>query len=643
MAEPLHVVINGAPELNETIGSVDLHTSTVSYSEIEVDNSSAQNIDLTHVLQNTVGLQIQQSGGLGSFSAVSLRAASSEQVLIFLDGILLNDAVSGYVDLSLIPVNQIQRIEVFRGATPIELGSASMGGAINIITREGSDEHKQLGAAITNHDLLSANIHWSSSSENQHHRFVAEIIDNQNKYPVINDNGTIYVSDDDRLEDRHNAELTQASLLYTWKNLLKNKTVLINSFRYFDKNQNLPNFNNSPDAVASLDTQLLQLNSRLATENLLTSNDQVSFEFYLRAKDEIYDDRLSQIGVRKNHLLQQFQAYGIKTFYKHKATTDTELRLVLDTNSEKSDSEDLLGQQSDVHHQRSTTSINIGLKKLLNNGRKVIDGVLAFESINDHLDDAYDIFANPVTAQNRHYDFSDLRLGYFQYFSDNTQLKINLGRYHRAPFLYELYGDRGFFHGNENLKAEESINFDTGIDYFHESSSIFNGMKLYLGYFQNQSENLIIREYNSQGVGVPDNVEEARIRGVESTLTWPVNKYHQLQFNLTLTDAQVINADNSNGNKIPGQFTESYFLAYQFNRSNWFYLLEYIVKQNMYYDRENLLKASDRETVNATLKKTHKEHKFELSIENIFDNRYQDFHGYPKPGRTIFTGYTYTF
>lgn len=643
MAEPLHVVINGTPEFNETIGSVDLHTSTVNYSEIEVDPSAAQNIDLTHVLQNTVGLQIQQSGGLGSFSSVSLRAASSEQVFIFLDGILLNDSVSGYVDLSLIPVNQIQRIEVFRGATPVELGSASMGGAINIITHEGSDEHSQLGVAVNNHSLRSANLHWSSSNNKNHYRLVAEVIDNQNNYPIINDNGTIYVNSDNREEDRNNAELEQTSLLYTWKNLLDNKSVVINSFRYFDKNQNLPNFNNSPDTIAALDTQLLQANTRLAIDDMLTPGDQTSLEFYLRHKEEKYDDRLSQIGVRQNHLLQQFQSYGFKAFYKNKISTITEFRFVLDSTKEDSASKDLLGELSNVKHHRLTTTANIGIKNLFSNGRRVFDAILSFESIKDQLDDAYDVFSNPVPAQNRDYDFSDLRLGYFQYFSDNTQLKINLGQYHRAPYLYELYGDRGFFHGNEDLKAEESINFDAGIEYLHDSNSILNGSKLYLGYFQNDSENLIIREYNAQGVGVPDNVEDAQIRGIESTFIWPVNKYHRLQLNITLTDTIIFNNDGNESNKIPGQFAESYLLAYQFNRSSWFYQIEYSVKQSMYYDRENLLKASDRETVNTAVKKTYKEHKFELSIENIFDNRYQDYHGYPKPGRTIFAGYTYTF
>lgn len=646
-AEPLLVMINGSHKFDETVGKVDLHSSTTNFTEIELDQTSSQNTDLAAILETSVGLQIQQSGGLGSYSSVSLRAASSEQVNVYLDGILLNDSVSGQVDLSLIPINQIQRIEIFRGSTPIELGSASMGGAINIITRENSNETNLIGIGISSHQAKQGNIHWSSSDKNNYYRFVSEIIDNKNKYPITNDNGTTYVTDDDRIENRNNAEIVQDSLLFTWKRLLNNKNTLINSFRYFDKEQNLPNFNNSSEATASFNTELFQFNSKLSLDTLFSKNTQFSSELYIRNKEEIYDDRKSQIGLRKNHMLLENQSLGLKSYIKNKLNQSSEFRLVLDLNHQNSLSEDLLEVLNDVSHKRNTATLNIGLRKYLNNGKSVFNVILAHEYINDELDDAYDYFDNPVPSQNRKYTFNDFRLGYSHHLSDNTKLKFNLGMYHRAPYLYELYGDRGFFHGNEDLKAESSINFDAGLDYYHESTKSFlHGTRLYLGFFQNKSKDLIIREYTSQGVGVPENIDNALIRGIESNISWPFYKNHQIKLNVTLLDP-IIESDDPlyNNNIIPGQFLESYSLSYRYLKYSWFVKFDYIIKNDMFYERLNLPgnQASDREIFNAKLKRIYGNHNFIFSIKNILDNTYEDYNGYPKPGKTTHLSYTYEF
>lgn len=646
-AEPLHVVINGNQKFNDTIGTVDLHTSTTNFTEIELDQSSSQSSDLTSVLENNVGIQTHQTGGLGSYSSVSLRAASSEQVLVFLDGILLNDSVSGQVDLSLIPINQIQRIEVFRGATPIELGAASMGGAINIITRSDSNGSNLIGIGFDNHDGKYANIHWSKLDKNNHFRFVSQLIDNKNKYPIINDNGTTLVTNDDFEDTRNNAEILQESFLFTWKHIADNKTSSINSVRYFNKHQNLPNFNNSPNASASFNTELVQLNSKLSFDNTFGANSESSAELYFRNKEEIYDDQESEIGLRQNYLLFKNNLFGLKGYIKKKLDTENELRFVLDTNHQNSLSRDLLGNLNDVTHNRDTTIINLGYRKYFLNSKSTFNTIIASEYINDNLDDAYDYFDNLIAAQNRTYNFTDLRLGYSKRITHNTKLKINLGEYHRAPYLYELYGDRGFFHGNEELKAESSINFDIGLNHFYQNSeSIFNSTRFYFGFFQNKSKDLIVVEYSSRGVGVPDNIDDALIRGLESNISWPFIKNHSLKLNITLLDPRIISNDPLyDDNYIPGQFLESYLLAYTYSKYSWFYNIEYAAKYGKYYERANLPnnRAKDQELLNLKIKRIFDDHNFIFSIKNILDHSYEDYNGYPKPGRTINLSYTYKF
>jgi iron complex outermembrane receptor protein len=81
------------------------------------------------------GVAISDYGGLGQLSSVSIRGSSSDAVTVFLDGLPLNTAAGGGVDLSSIPRQWVSRIEVVRGAEGAHYGAGAMGGVVNVITR----------------------------------------------------------------------------------------------------------------------------------------------------------------------------------------------------------------------------------------------------------------------------------------------------------------------------------------------------------------------------------------------------------------------------------------------------------------------------------------------------------------------------
>jgi len=85
------------------------------------------------------GLDLVQSGGRGGLVQAYLRGAKSDQVLVFVDGVEVNDPSSAAreADLSQIPLADVLRIEVLRGPQSTLYGSDAMGGVINIITRRG--------------------------------------------------------------------------------------------------------------------------------------------------------------------------------------------------------------------------------------------------------------------------------------------------------------------------------------------------------------------------------------------------------------------------------------------------------------------------------------------------------------------------
>ena len=56
----------------------------------------------------------------------------------------------------------------------------------------------------------------------------------------------------------------------------------------------------------------------------------------------------------------------------------------------------------------------------------------------------------------------------------------------------------------------------------------------------------------------------------------------------------------------------------------------------MYYDTANLLKAEDKKEINACVSWLFRSFLFRLEAKNITDNHYEDFNGYPLPGRAGF-------
>lgn len=94
------------------------------------------------VLNKEAGIEINRSYGLGTSGWVIMRGVGDKKrTLILKDGIPLNDAQSGgFSDWNKISAGDIERIEIIRGAASSLYGSAAMGGAINIVTKEPTEK-----------------------------------------------------------------------------------------------------------------------------------------------------------------------------------------------------------------------------------------------------------------------------------------------------------------------------------------------------------------------------------------------------------------------------------------------------------------------------------------------------------------------
>lgn len=119
------------------------------------------------VLEQTPGVRIRRFGGLGSYSTASIRGSKSEQVLVLLDGVRLNSAERGAVDLSSIPLRQVERIEVTRGGGAARFGTGAEGGVISITTRKPTGARPSADASLTagTHETLGGDLALSGGGE----------------------------------------------------------------------------------------------------------------------------------------------------------------------------------------------------------------------------------------------------------------------------------------------------------------------------------------------------------------------------------------------------------------------------------------------------------------------------------------------
>lgn len=96
----------------------------------------SQAVALTELLSTTPGVSFSRNGGIGGSTALRIRGAESDQTVVVIDGVKLNDPSStgGGYNFANMLAGDIERIEVLRGAQSTLWGSQAIGGVVNIIT-----------------------------------------------------------------------------------------------------------------------------------------------------------------------------------------------------------------------------------------------------------------------------------------------------------------------------------------------------------------------------------------------------------------------------------------------------------------------------------------------------------------------------
>jgi vitamin B12 transporter len=143
------VIITGALSeqyLSDALASV----SVITREEIEKSQSST----LADLLQGEAGIEFGRNGGMGSTTSFFLRGQNSKNIAVFIDGVRSPADQLGALQITDLPLAQIEKIEILRGNASALYGNAAVGGVINVFTRQGVGKPAPYGSVTAGGDGL---------------------------------------------------------------------------------------------------------------------------------------------------------------------------------------------------------------------------------------------------------------------------------------------------------------------------------------------------------------------------------------------------------------------------------------------------------------------------------------------------------
>lgn len=167
--EQLKIFLDGDSKTIEEVAVTGSNATQLARDQVikaeVVDTKAAQrqSATLVEMMNRSAGIRIRQSGGLGSNTNIMLNGFQGKSIKTFKDGIP-TDYLGAAFNLSNIPINMLEHVEVYKGVLPTSLGADALGGAVNFVSRQ--DGRRALAVS---YELASFNTHRASL--NWQHQF----------------------------------------------------------------------------------------------------------------------------------------------------------------------------------------------------------------------------------------------------------------------------------------------------------------------------------------------------------------------------------------------------------------------------------------------------------------------------------------
>lgn len=594
------------------------------------------------VLSQEVGVQVQRFGGLGAFTTISIRGSSANQVPVYLDGVPLSQAQDQTVNLADLPLDCLDRIEVYRGTVPVGFGGGGIGGVVNLVTRPPSPEpHTEVSAGYGSFETRKAVATHTRQIAGTDVLAHVSYLGSTGNFTYFDDNGTDMNPTDDKTTTRINNAFNAVDALARGSRDLGDglRADAVQEFLY--KEQGVP----GPGSTQFSTPSLLGVRSltylRLRKAGIADAPVDGAATLFGVYNLQEFNDPQGDFGVAQatrnqtalvggnttgtwfapyGQALSWFTELGYEQFFPYNefntplpkdGPDQTRLRLTLAAQDEislVSDRVALVPSLRYDHFRDDFSGVNIA---------NVPDTPAQTSDL--------DLFSPSIGAEGR--------------IARWLAVRANIGRFQRAPNFSELFGNAGSVLGNAELQPETGINRDAGFIATWPSLGWLDAGLVQFAYFHNNVSDLIAFEQVNPKQFRPQNVGDARIVGEEVSLSAGLLGHFGLELNYTHQDSENLSIDSPEGNQLPLRPADELFVRPRlFN--DWgsvYYEYTYLSANPTDADNFAIVPSRSINTVGCTIQPlAWLSLRFEAA--NIANADIRDLGNFPLPGLSFFGG-----
>lgn len=514
---------------------------------IELDKVKQRYTSLDEVLEREAGIRIRRYGGLGSYSTLSIRGSNANQVRFYIDGVPLNNNVGGEVNLSDLPFDNLEKIEVYKSGTSAGFSGSAIGGAVNLVTQKGKkDKSTQLQLGAGSFKTIKLNAMHKDFYKDLDYTFFVQREKSDQDFTFRNNNGTPILNTIDDFDDkRQNAWFDRFN--FTTNLAYKHKSTtytFLNDFNYRMHGIPGPGYNQTQ----KVKRKFLRNTSSLGTDTKGFWFENLNFQtrlYYTGGRDELFDPRkeFNSASPDSKANIQQYGLHLIPEIYLLKYHQIIRILAGSERETYKRDRRNEFHEIVEKTPRKFRTHNFVQLQdefRFWDKRLRLIPSVQAEQYVDRYNEDPLkQNLTNLLNGQKTERKFTNYRFGFIgiPYQTPKTVLgwKMNGSIETRFPDFLELFGERGSIIGNTDLKPEKSKNFDAGPVLDLQFTNV--DLNTSIAYFKKTIESMILFVPNSQFTLRPENVDSALIRGFEFSLKLKLYKKIMLDSNYTYQKA----------------------------------------------------------------------------------------------------------
>ncbi len=639
----------------EPAASITVRARAVTETERVAPTSFSDTIDtrryadetqsVAEALGDSIGVSVRRFGGLGAFSTVSIRGSSANQVQIYIDGIPVSRAQNEAVNLADMPIDALERMEVYRGTTPARFGVAGIGGIVNLVTKPPS---------ATAHTSASA-----SYGSFQTRKFVAmhsrrigrfdllgflSYLGSKGDFPYRSDRQTADNRHDDFDTTRKNNSFDSFdALLKAGTDVNPNLRLELSTETYWKEN-GLPGLGANPSLLASAG-DLRSLNYlRLRSTDWLAEGLEGDATLYgsferTRLSDPSPHGDLGG-GPQDRH--DQFTTVGMHVAPTKYFGSAQSINAFAEVAYEQYDPNNRRGIYPEPDGRRLRGTLALQYQAGLWSNLVLLVPTLRYEHLSDATSGAIRAFGQNLPALDRQRDLFSPAMGLQVQPVSWLSLRANAGFYQRAPNFTELFGNSGSVIGDPSLDSENAFNRDVG--FVLDTPDLLpclQDVHLEYAYFDNEIDDLIVFVPRSAAVFRPQNIGKARIRGHEVGVRLAHGKRLRIDANYTYQSAEnrgSIYGGIYRGKQIPGRPKNELYLRPSCNVGPASLYYELNFTGGNYIDESHMRGEIPSRAIHTlgVWWSVGEPLNVGFQARNITDNRISDVAGFPLPGRSYF-------